>query len=205
MEPYNRVKSVGKEFAYGFISVVSATLSCMILAITGTPGTGKTTVAPVVADELDCELVDLNEFIKQNGISDEYDEERNSAMVDTDELNAVLQDELVGDDNVVEGHLAHFLEFVDLVIVLRTDPEELTERLEAKGWDEKKVEENVMAERLDNVLQEAANLHAETTFEVDTTDRDPGTVAEEIVYLVEHPQERSLYTPGGTEWDMEML
>lgn len=177
----------------------------MHIAITGTPGTGKTTVAPLVADQLGYELVDLNQFIEDHDISDGYDEDRNSAMVDTDTLNETLEQQLADDTVVIEGHLAHFLDIADLVVVLRTDPNELEQRLEQKDWNEEKIEENVMAERLDNILQEAANLHTETTFEVDTTDRSPDEVVEEIVYLVQNPDERSLYAPGGTEWDIDVM
>lgn len=178
----------------------------MIIAITGTPGTGKSTVAPRVADELGYDLVDLNQLIENNDISDEYDEERNSAMVDPTTLNSALEQELDSStDYVIDGHLAHHLDNIGIVIVLRTSPDELQERLEQKGWDEKKVEENVMAERLDTILQEAANRYPDETFEVDTTARDPDTVVAEIVYLVQHPEERSLYVPGGTDWGMDDL
>ncbi len=175
----------------------------MILAITGTPGTGKTTVAPLVADQLGFELIDLNAFIERKDLSTEYDEERNSAMVDPDVLNEALDTELEpGTDCVIEGHLAHHVNDLDMIVVLRASPDELTERLEQKQWDDAKIEENVMAERLDNILQEASSTYPDETFEVDTTARDPETVAEEIVYLVQNPEERSLYVPGSTEWDM---
>jgi adenylate kinase len=177
----------------------------MIVAITGTPGTGKSTVAPLVADQIGYELIDLNTFINEHNLGDEFDEERNSAMVDTDELNDALSDELLGDDYVIDGHLAHFINNVDVVVVLRASPDDLQERLEQKDWDDEKIEENVMAERLDTILQESAQLHADTTYEVDTTDNNPETTAEEIAYLVQNPQERSLYAPGGTEWDIDTV
>ncbi len=177
----------------------------MIVAITGTPGTGKSTVAPLVADQLGCELVDLNAFIHGNDLNDGFDEERNSAMVDTDELNDALSSELRGNDYVIEGHLAHFINDVDVVVVLRASPDTLEERLNDKGWNDEKIEENVMAERLDTILQESAQLHTDITFEVNTTDSDPETTAEEVSYLVQHPGERSLYAPGGTEWDIDTV
>jgi len=177
----------------------------MNVAITGTPGTGKTTVASTVADQLGYDLLDLNTFIQEHELSAGYDENRNSAMVDTDELNAAITDTLRGGDHVIEGHLAHFIREADLVVVLRTEPDTLEERLQQKDWDAEKIEENVMAERLDTILQEAAQHHAESTYEVDTTENDPETTAEEIIYLVQHPQERSLYAPGGTEWNIDTV
>lgn len=176
----------------------------MILIITGTPGTGKSTVAPLVANDLGHELVDLNAFIEEHDLSDGYDEERNSAMVDPAVLNEALDTALSpGEDYVIEGHLAHHVNDADMIVVLRASPDELTERLQQKQWDDDKIEENVMAERIDSILQEAANEYPDDTFEVDTTDRAPDTVAEEIVYLVQNPEERSLYVPGSTEWEID--
>lgn len=174
----------------------------MIIALTGTPGTGKTTVAPHVVDALGYDLFDLNQFIHDNDISDDYDEDRESAMVDTDALNNAIQDD-ISDDTVIEGHLSHHLDCVDLVIVLRTDPEELETRLTEKDWNEEKIAENVDAERLDTILQEAVNLHPEQTYEVDTTTKDPDAIADKISYLVNNPSERDLFAPGSTQWDMD--
>lgn len=174
----------------------------MRIAISGTPGTGKSTVAPLVAEELDYDLLDLNEFVKDHNLAEGVDEKRGSSIVDTDSLNDAISDD-IKDNTVIDGHMAHQLDAIDLVIVLRADPEELEKRLQDKDWSDEKIAENVDAERLDVILQEAANLHPEATFEVDTTEKDPETTAKEIVYLVEHPQERSMYAPGGTDWELD--
>lgn len=176
----------------------------MLLAITGTPGTGKTTVAPLVSTDLGYERVDLNAFIQEQDLDTDFDEDRHSAIVDVEALNDSFP-YASGEDVVVEGHLSHHLAAADVIVVLRTDPDELEDRLTDKKWEDEKVEENVMAERLDVILQEAVRVHPENTFEVDTTGRDPETVAEEIVYLVRRPEERSMYAPGGTDWDLENM
>lgn len=176
-------------------------MSIMIVAISGTPGTGKSSVAPLVAEELGYDVVDLNAFTEEHGLQTEQDVKRESMMVDVEELNEVLEDEL-GDDVVLDGHLAHHCKDADITIVLRTEPDELKSRLSDRDWDDEKVEENVMAERIDVILQEAANTHPDTTFEIDTSERDPQEAAKEIVYLIENPDTRSMYTAGGTDWEM---
>ena len=60
----------------------------------------------------------------------------------------------IEEDVMFEGHLSHLLR-VDLAVVLRCSPKVLKERLEAKGWRESKIMENVEAEAVDVILVEA--------------------------------------------------
>lgn len=151
----------------------------MNVAITGTPGTGKTTVA----DHLDTELsvVHLNEVIQDQGFTQGTDDDRDSTIADLD----AVQDWFSGrDDCIVESHLAHHLS-VDVVVVLRCAPAELRRRLEKEGVTADSIEENVESERLDVVLVEAVEEHGmESVYEIDTTDESPAAVAEEIQAVI---------------------
>ncbi|HET6403310.1 MAG TPA: adenylate kinase family protein [Candidatus Thermoplasmatota archaeon] len=125
-------------------------------ALTGVPGTGKTTLAEALARRGDVAVVHLNEFARERGLLREKDESRGSYLVDMDELADALHEALEGRDDaavVVEGHFAHEMD-VDAVILLRCDPLVLYERLRARGWPEAKVRENVEAEALDVLAQE---------------------------------------------------
>lgn len=177
----------------------------MIVALTGTPGTGKTTVAPLVTDQTRFEHVDLNMVADEYDLNTEIDPTRDAAVVDTDALNDALQDYLDArdiTDALIDGHLAHHLATVDLVIVLRAHPDELAERLQTKDWDDSKIGENVMAERIDTILQEAVAQHPDDVYEVDTTDRSPDTVADDVMRIINDPDERSAYAPGTVSWDL---
>ena len=62
----------------------SKTAPCII--ITGTPGTGKTTHAELLAQESPVPLKHINvgELVKQKGLYEEFDEEWQSYTVDED-------------------------------------------------------------------------------------------------------------------------
>ncbi len=147
----------------------------MIICITGTPGTGKSSVA----QELDSfEVLDLTEFIKENNIGEKTEE----IEVEIDEVVDAVEKDLA-DGTVVEGHLSHHLD-CDLCIVLRCRPDILEERLSERDYSKQKIAENVEAETLDIVLSEAVE-NQENILEVDTTGRTAEEVAKEIIDKIE--------------------
>lgn len=172
----------------------------VIIAVTGTPGTGKTSVSRELAGLLGYEYVDVNAFAGREGVETEYDEERGTTAVDVESLVATLQGE-VGENAVLDGHLSHFFP-VDLTVVLRCEPSELQGRLAGKGWNEEKIRENVEAEVLDLILHEAVKMR-ERVVEVDTTGRKPAEVAEEIVKAAKTGNVPEELLPGGVSWNAE--
>lgn len=60
------------------------------IIITGTPGTGKTTLAKNLAKRLDYYYVDVNKFISKNKLSEGYDKKRKTKIVDAKKLNKKL-------------------------------------------------------------------------------------------------------------------
>ncbi|MFB6169338.1 MAG: adenylate kinase family protein [Haloferacaceae archaeon] len=147
----------------------------MRVALTGTPGTGKTSAAA----ELDVPVVALGEVIEREGFWTERDEARDSLVADLDALEEWLaHDGAVPEgDHVVESHLAHLLP-ADRVVVLRCRPEVLRDRLAERGVSGTKARENAESEALDVVLSEAVEaVGRENVYEVDTTDRTPAEVA----------------------------
>jgi adenylate kinase len=81
-----------------------------------------------------------------------------------------------------EGHLAHLLP-VDAVWVVRCDPAVLRGRLEGRGYPEAKVRENLEAEALDLILQEALGQHRRVV-QRDGTRRTPGEL---YAAFADHP------------------
>jgi adenylate kinase len=147
----------------------------MRVAVTGTPGTGKTTATDLV--ETDLEVIHLNEIIEEAGFHEGRDEERGSLIADMRALREWFGDR---DDVLVESHLAHRLP-VERVVVLRCHPDVLASRLRERGENELKASENAEAEALDVILSEAVSaVGLENVYEIDTTDRTPGAVAAAI-------------------------
>jgi adenylate kinase len=142
------------------------------VALTGTPGTGKTTAS----DRLESSVIHLNEAVREANLWSERDAERDSLVVDE---TAVA--EWLGDwDGILESHLAHRFD-ADLVVVLRCRPDVLETRLLERGEPPAKARENAESEALDVILSEAVERYGtERVHEIDTTDRTPAEVATEI-------------------------
>ena len=145
----------------------------MRLAVTGTPGTGKTSAT----EALDREVVHLNDVIRERDLWTERDADRDGSLVA--DLDAVR--EYLGDrEGVVESHLAHHLD-ADRVVVLRCRPDMLEDRLLDRGESAATARENRESEALDVVLGEAVDRHgADAVYEIDTTDLNPDGTAAEI-------------------------
>ena len=151
----------------------------MIVAVTGTPGTGKTTAVDLAETDLDA--IHLNEIVREEGLYDGVDEERESVVADLEAVRVWLDSR---DDVLVDSHLAHRFD-ADRVIVLRCRPDELERRLRDRGFAEGKARENAESEALDLVLSEAVAEHGTgAVYEIDTTDRPPEGVAREIERVV---------------------
>lgn len=161
----------------------------MRVAVTGTPGTGKTTATERLDTDLD--VVHLNEVVRAEGLYDEVDEERDSVIADIKAVEERLGDR---DDLVVDSHLAHHLD-VDRVVVLRCHPEEVERRLRERGESAAKAAENAESEALDVILTEAVEGHGtDAVYEIDTTDRDPNEAAAEIEAVLAGEREPSAGT-----------
>ena len=51
------------------------------ICVSGTPGTGKTTLAKKLATELDCSYVDVAALIKKEDLDTEFDAKRKAASM----------------------------------------------------------------------------------------------------------------------------
>ncbi|ASJ02503.1 kinase [Thermococcus profundus] len=151
----------------------------MIIAVTGTPGVGKTTVSKLLAERLGYEYVNLRDYAVERGIGEMKGDE---LEVEVDELAYNFERDFKGKNVVADGHLSHFLN-ADLVIVLRANPKLIAERLKERGYSREKLGENVEAELVDVILVEALEEN-ENVIEVDTTGKTPEEVVEEILDLI---------------------
>jgi adenylate kinase len=159
------------------------------VAVTGTPGTGKSTATARLADEYD--VIHLNDLIKgDDALWTERDADRDTLVADLDAVR-----ERLGDwTGVLDSHLAHRFD-ADRVVVLRCRPETVEARLRERGESEATATENAESEALDVILSEAVEEHGvENVYEIDTTDRDPEAVADEIRAAIEGEREPSAGT-----------
>ena len=167
----------------------------MLVAVTGTPGTGKSSVCAVLARR-GYHVVDLDVAAKEMGLT-EADED-GTAIVDVDALASRLH--VTTKIAFLKAHYAHRLP-VNLVVVLRCHPKELWGRLGTRGWPVEKVRENVEAEAIDVILQEAV-ARGPPVFEVDTTGRTPEEGARGVLEVLQGKVNGR--EPGRIDWSEEV-
>lgn len=168
----------------------------MLIALTGTPGTGKSTVASIL-HERGHRICLLNELAERCGALRRYNEDRK-----TWEVDLALVERHVPRERplILVGHMAHLLA-VDVAIVLRCHPDVLRQRLEKRGWSATKVRENVEAEAIGVITVEA--MERVETFEVDTTSTTAEEAARAVLDIIRGRGER--YTPGKVDWSEVIL
>ncbi len=151
----------------------------MLIAISGTPGTGKTTVGKILAGELNARLINTGYLVKKYKIKTALDKKRNTRIIDTKKLASAAGKESKGRELIIfEGHLSHFVPTY-LTIILRTSPAELERRLKKKKWSRDKIQENVEAEAIGIISGEARR-----GIEIDTTKKTPRKTAVLILKLL---------------------
>lgn len=170
----------------------------MLVAVTGTPGTGKTSACDVLARQ-GYAVVDLDEVARRDGYVVGRDEARGSDEIDIGALRTNLR--VPAKIAFLRSHYSHLMD-VNLTVVLRCRPSVLRKRLEGRGWAPAKVRENVEAEAIDVITQEAVE-RLPLVFEVDTSTSTPEQTADAILGIL---QGRTLgHEPGSVDWSEEVL
>jgi adenylate kinase len=160
----------------------------MILFITGTPGTGKSTVARLLKEQSSFSLIDLNQLIDDENLYTGIHKKWGYKIVVMDALCQSLHNKIADlkdqEDLLVEGHLCHHCKGADLVVVLRAHPDVLKKRLRDKGFGDAKIDENIQAEALDICTFEAFQLYTDKTNEIDTSNLNPQEIVEIIKNII---------------------
>ena len=137
-------------------------------ALTGTPGTGKTSLKK----HLNKKIISLSEYYEQ---ASEGKTDNGEWIVDIEKLDNILED---SDCNFFEGNFSHKLDKIDKVIVLRCDPQILEKRLESRNYSKNKVRENLEAEAIGVIYSEAIEIIDKTNvFQIDNSTRKPQETA----------------------------
>lgn len=182
----------------------------MIIALTGTPGTGKTTVCGIIREHSQYRkqysIIDLNKLILGEKLYTGKDEKRDTYEADMDKLEERMKQITSqiprGMDVIMEGHLSHLLP-ADVIIVLRAHPVALRKRLgKRKDYSFSKVKENADAEALDVILVESAERN-KNVFEINTTDVNSLAVVKSVISIIGSLKQGKVpeeYLPGKINW-----
>ena len=172
-----------------------------IILVTGSPGAGKS----FLIKNLYLKLKDLGYKIVKISASKRafeknlivaYDVERDTHIIDYENLKKTLEEDVKRlskkenhiiiiestDPCIIRNH------HVDLVIVVKCDPEILKRRLEERKWPKLKIEENVDAEYMGIIYNEALKCFDKSkVLAVNLTKLDEvGTVINDIVFRITH-------------------
>ena len=130
----------------------------MAIIISGSVGTGKTTIAKKIAKEKKLKYMDVNQIIKDNRLYSYYNKKDKSYVVDIKKLNNYMIKLIKKDKKIVlDSHLAHYLpkKYVDECIITKCNLKELKKRLEKRNYSREKIRVNLDCEIFDVCLIEA--------------------------------------------------
>ncbi len=159
------------------------------IGLTGTPGTGKTTIAHLLNE---CSVYSVSELANQRGCLGEVDPHDMSREIDIVSLNNSLEKQGINhqakgsasscETVIIEGHLSHLLP-VSAIVILRCEPDMLQERLNLRNWTGKKIRENTEWELMGGPWIELVDHKNKDLpiIEINGSDNSP----EEIVQIIE--------------------
>jgi adenylate kinase len=190
-----------------------------VIFISGTPCTGKTTVATALNDYLaengfDSKLIKINDFAFENDLVLGEDPDKLYKVIDIDKLNDCLNDEInhfledKGENNkitvlIAEGHLSHLCTGADKMIILRLNPSILKGRLEERNYSDSKIQENLEAEELAVCSAEAYEIYGEKTNEIDASNKSIEEIRDLILAIASDKLECPVGSIDFMDWFLD--
>jgi len=145
------------------------------ILITGTPCTGKTTLASELASRTKYKHINVGDLAAQHNYFDGYDGEFECPNLDEEKVLDEMEDEMTPGGVIVDYHGCDFFpeRWFDIVFVLRTETTRLYDRLQEKNYNHKKVENNLQCEIFQTILDEAReSYNAEIVHELKSHNTD---------------------------------
>ncbi|MBY8988018.1 MAG: AAA family ATPase [Candidatus Lokiarchaeota archaeon] len=180
-----------------------------ILIVSGTPGTGKTTISNNIQNYIEAKVISLNELAISENLVEKYDVKRETSVIDKKKIISFIID-LIEDykkENpeflIIESHFSDIVpeRYIDFVIILRCDPDELYNRLKRRGYKREKIRENVQSEILGNCVNYFMNKPINTPIlEIETTVASIESITKTIVNILTKKIDIKDFYAGRVDW-----
>ncbi|KAG4401841.1 hypothetical protein GLYMA_02G076000v4 [Glycine max] len=133
------------------------------ILVTGTPGTGKTTMCTALAEATQLRHINVGELVKEKNLHDGWDDELDCHVLNEDLVCDELEDVMEEGGNIVDYHGCDFFpeRWFDCVVVLQTDNTVLYDRLSRRGYKDSKLSNNIECEIFQVLLEEAKESYSE--------------------------------------------
>ncbi len=180
-----------------------------LVIISGTPGTGKTSVSNKISEMIDVNVIALNELAISEGLIQDFDKKRDTNIVNIDKLvSHVLKivEELKKKGIklvIIESHFSDIIpnNMINYAFVLRCEPSVLRHRLKERGYTMEKITENAQAEILGNCANYLIKKQMTVPLlEIDTTSLDIKTVSRIILDIIQDNINSEQYRVGKVDW-----
>lgn len=148
--------------------------------ITGSPGTGKHTIAKLISEKLNLEVVDINKIAIEQGLA-----KKNNGVLDVDvnKLKKII-DKKTSKNSILVGHLAPYVispKNVKVSVVLRKSPYKLQSIYKKRKYTNKKSLENLGSEILGITYYDTVHEFGnKKTFQIDTSDIPISVTAKKV-------------------------
>ncbi len=180
-----------------------------IIVISGTPGTGKTSVSKKISEIIETSLISLNELAISEKFTLKYDEKRKTHVIDIDKIIPYIIEQInnLKKENVeyliIEGHFADIIpdDLINFAIILRCEPDELYNRLKNRGYQIEKIRENIQAEILGNSINYMIQKQIKSPiYEIDTSKQNINSIARIILDIIMNKKDVKEYRIGKIDW-----
>ncbi len=140
-----------------------------VIAVTGTPASGKTSFAKTLAKEIGAKLIEINDVVKERHLFSHKDK-FGTMVVMLPELSAAMKEILLSATGpiVVVGHLAPELNVkYNAAVVIRAKLKVIANRQHKRGYPMEKIRDNLISEATD-YCGSLMRGKVDNTFEVET-------------------------------------
>ena len=157
-----------------------------MIGITGSPGTGKKTIARDLSENMNVDVFDINKFIIENNFA-EY-EEGQLIVNNLKDVRERIDNEFIGKEFIIIGHLLPEVipeETLRKVIVLRCEPDILIDRYKERDYDELKIKDNLVSELIGTIQYNTVMKYGnDKTFEIDVSNKNVSNIVDEITMII---------------------